>query len=54
VDADTVLSAFGVRPNRELPDALADRPEVIALGDCVKPAKVGEAINAGFMAAFEL
>ncbi|HEY0187898.1 MAG TPA: FAD-dependent oxidoreductase [Cellulomonas sp.] len=54
VDADTVLSAFGVRPDRGLPDSLADRPEVVALGDCVQPAKVGEAINAGFLAALAL
>ncbi|HEY0216892.1 MAG TPA: FAD-dependent oxidoreductase [Cellulomonas sp.] len=54
VDADTVLSAFGVRPNTALPEALMDRPEVVAIGDCVKPAKVGEAINAGFLAAFDL
>lgn len=54
VDADTVLSAFGVRPNTALPEALADRAHVIPVGDCVKPAKVGEAINAGFLAAYAL
>lgn len=54
VAADTVVSAFGVRPARALATALADRPNVVAVGDCVTPAKVGDAINAGFEAAFAL
>jgi 2,4-dienoyl-CoA reductase-like NADH-dependent reductase (Old Yellow Enzyme family)/thioredoxin reductase len=54
VDADTVLSAFGVRPNTALPEALAGRADVVPVGDCVQPAKVGEAINAGFLAAYAL
>lgn len=51
VDADTVVLAFGVRPATSLTDALAGRAGVVSVGDCVNPAKVGEAINAGFMAA---
>lgn len=54
VDADTVVAAFGVRPNTSLVDALAGRPNVVAIGDCVTPAKVGEAINAGFLTALAL
>jgi len=54
VDANTVIAAFGVRPNTTLPLALAGRENVISVGDCVKPAKVGDAINAGFMAAAAL
>jgi 2,4-dienoyl-CoA reductase-like NADH-dependent reductase (Old Yellow Enzyme family)/thioredoxin reductase len=54
LDADTVLSAFGVRPNRALPEALAERSEVQAIGDCLHPAKVGDAINAGFLAAYAI
>ena len=54
LDADTVLAAFGVRPNTALPEALAGRPGVVPVGDCVTPAKVGEAINAGFLAAYAL
>ncbi|WP_084075133.1 FAD-dependent oxidoreductase [Demequina sp. NBRC 110052] len=53
IAADTVVSAFGVRPATSLVDALADRG-AIAIGDCVQPAKVGDAINAGFEAAFAL
>lgn len=52
VDADTVVTAFGVRPASTLGDALGDR--ATAVGDCVQPAKVGEAINAGYLAALTL
>lgn len=54
IAADTVVSAFGVRPATRLVEALADREGVVAIGDCVRPAKVGDAINAGFEAAFAL
>ncbi|WP_149203568.1 FAD-dependent oxidoreductase [Actinotalea subterranea] len=50
VDADTVVAAFGVRPATGLAEALAGRPGVRAVGDCVTPAKVGEAVNAGYLA----
>lgn len=52
--ADTVVSAFGVSPASGLADSLAGHPNVVAVGDCVTPAKVGDAINAGFEAAFSL
>ncbi len=48
--ADTALLAFGVRPDRALPDALASRASAVAVGDCVQPAKVGDAIHAGYAA----
>ncbi|MGO1591888.1 oxidoreductase [Ancrocorticia sp.] len=52
IPADTVISAFGVLPNVSLTKALEDRGiEVQAIGDCVQPAKVGEAIHAGYLAA---
>ncbi len=54
IPADTVVAALGVRPNTSLVGALAGRPNVLALGDCVTPAKVGEAINAGFLTALTL
>ncbi|MFV0285384.1 MAG: FAD-dependent oxidoreductase [Demequina sp.] len=53
VDADTVVSAFGVRPATGLAAGLSGY-RVVAIGDCVQPAKVGDAINAGFEAAFSL
>ncbi|WP_062378957.1 oxidoreductase [Demequina pelophila] len=51
IAADTVINAFGVRPATALVEALAGRDNVVAVGDCVQPAKVGDAINAGFEAA---
>jgi len=54
IDADTVVSAFGVRAARGLVDALEGSAKVHAIGDCVHPAKVAEAVNAGFEAAFAL
>ncbi|MFV0450797.1 MAG: FAD-dependent oxidoreductase [Propioniciclava sp.] len=54
IAADTVVSAFGVRPATAMTEALAGRANVVAVGDCVTPAKVGDAINAGFEAAAAL
>jgi len=54
IDADNVVLAFGVRPATSLTEALAGRDGVVSVGDCVTPAKVGEAINAGFMAALTI
>jgi len=53
--ADTVMAAFGVRGNRALADALeAAGREVHVIGDCVEPAKVGEAVHAGWTAGAAL
>jgi len=54
VAASTVIAAFGVRPNTALTLALSGRANVHPLGDCVHPAKVGEAVNAAFMTALVL
>lgn len=54
VEADTVVAAFGVRPATGLAEALAGRIGVRAVGDCVTPAKVGEAVNAGYLAALAI
>lgn len=54
IDADTVVAAFGVRPAKTLPEQLAEafpNIPVRAVGDCVSPRKVGDAINEGFDAA---
>jgi len=48
--ADTAVLAFGVRPDRALPDALADGPATYVVGDCVQPSKVGDAVHAGYAA----
>lgn len=48
--ADTAVLAFGVRPNRSLPQTLVGaQVEVYEIGDCVQPAKVAEAIHAGYL-----
>lgn len=53
--ADTVVTAFGLRPNSSLagPGVLED-PRVHVIGDCVEPAKVGDAVHAGFLAAMAI
>jgi 2-enoate reductase len=53
IAADTIVTAFGVRPAGQLAAALAGRAGVRAVGDCVSPAKVGDAVNAGFLAGLE-
>ncbi|KGM13376.1 oxidoreductase [Cellulomonas bogoriensis] len=54
VAADTVVTAFGVNPATSLVDQLTGRANVHPVGDCVNPAKVGEAINAAFTTALAL
>jgi 2,4-dienoyl-CoA reductase-like NADH-dependent reductase (Old Yellow Enzyme family)/thioredoxin reductase len=46
---DTVVIAVGYRPLTEVVDALRDTaPEVMTIGDCVKPRKVLQAIRTGY------
>lgn len=55
VDADTVVTAFGVLRETTLADALTAAGRTVrTVGDCVTPAKVGEAINAGYLAGAEV
>ena len=52
IEADTIVFARGMKPNRELVEALQDRlPEVYAIGDCVEPRKILNAIWEGFRTA---
>ncbi len=55
IPADTVVSAFGIRPNTALVgcDHLED-PRVHVIGDCVEPGDVGEAVHAAFLTAAAL
>lgn len=49
IDVDTVAIALGLSPNRELEEALKDTvPETYAIGDCVGPRKVIDAVWEGF------
>ncbi len=51
--ADTVVLAAGFRPNRGLIEGLKAHPEikVTAVGDCVRPRKIYDAIHDGHLAA---
>jgi 2-enoate reductase len=50
--ADTVVIATGFTPNLALRDALEEQGlEVVAIGDCVKPRNIDEAIWEGYHAA---
>ena len=55
IGADTVVSAFGLAPNRELTDQLKKRynKKTIFVGDCVEVAKSGKAIRSGFYAGMQ-
>ena len=49
---DTVVLAVGYRPPSELVDALLDTaPEVVPVGDCVKPRNLLWAVRTGYDAA---
>lgn len=50
--ADTVVIATGFTPDLSLRDALEDHvPSVVAVGDCVRPRNIDDAIAEGFHAA---
>jgi 2,4-dienoyl-CoA reductase-like NADH-dependent reductase (Old Yellow Enzyme family)/thioredoxin reductase len=53
--ADTIVVAAGQRPRRDVADSLRDcAPEVVALGDCVKPAQVTQAVFRAHFAALDI
>lgn len=56
IDADTVITAFGMRPNSSLADVLAAKypNKVRSIGDCDTVGKIGDAIRSGFYAALAL
>lgn len=53
IKADTIVTAFGMKPDNELGKALKDKYPLKTniIGDCKEVAKVGEAIRSGFYAA---
>jgi pyruvate/2-oxoglutarate dehydrogenase complex dihydrolipoamide dehydrogenase (E3) component len=57
VEADTVVYALGMKANREVTEALraaaGDTP-VYEIGDCVRAAKVYEAVKEGYLAAMAI
>jgi 2,4-dienoyl-CoA reductase (NADPH2) len=56
--ADTVVLALGSAPDdallQTLRDEVGDGREIVGIGDCTKPKKIPEAIEAGFLAACAL
>jgi pyruvate/2-oxoglutarate dehydrogenase complex dihydrolipoamide dehydrogenase (E3) component len=49
VGADTIITAFGMLPDDTPAAAIRKKyTEVYTIGDCVRPAKVGDAVRAGF------
>jgi NADPH-dependent 2,4-dienoyl-CoA reductase/sulfur reductase-like enzyme len=54
-EADTVLISVGQRALREVVTSLLDAaPEVVQVGDCVKPQKVTEALYRGYHAGLDI
>jgi 2,4-dienoyl-CoA reductase-like NADH-dependent reductase (Old Yellow Enzyme family)/thioredoxin reductase len=47
VKADTIVSALGMRPSDDLVKALKGREGVYAIGDCVKPRRIFDAMHEG-------
>jgi pyruvate/2-oxoglutarate dehydrogenase complex dihydrolipoamide dehydrogenase (E3) component len=55
LDCDTVVIAVGYRPRKDVVDALRSvAPDVMPVGDCVKPQKVMQAVHAGYDAGMAI
>ncbi|MBE6483691.1 MAG: NADH:flavin oxidoreductase [Actinomycetaceae bacterium] len=55
IQADSIITAFGLKPATELGAALTARGATVHMvGDCVNPRKVGDAINDAYELAFAL
>ena len=55
LDADTIICAVGQKPLRDVVNKLRDcGPEVIEIGDCVKPGHVTEAVFRGYWAGIDI
>ena len=52
---DTVVIAVGYKPRSEVVDALTDSaPDFIAVGDCVRPRKILNAVRTGYDAGMSI
>jgi len=52
IEADTIILAVGLEPNRELAESLAGKaPEVYAIGDCAESRRVLDAMAEAFHTA---
>lgn len=55
LEAGTIILALGSRANNEILQALEGKvPQILPIGDCVKPRKAKEAIHEGFAAALQV
>ena len=55
IKGDTVVLALGFEPVTEMYEALKGKvPELCAVGDCVEPRKIWDAIHEGFFSAFNI
>ncbi len=55
IEADTVITAFGTKPNNAYVKAICDKyPTTQVVGDCVRPGQVSTAVREGFFAAYSL
>lgn len=55
IPADTVISAFGMKPQNEFVDAICEKyPTTSVIGDCISVGQVGEAVRGGFFAAWSI
>ncbi|MGC9334309.1 MAG: FAD-dependent oxidoreductase [Anaerolineae bacterium] len=52
--AETVILAMGLRPDRSLADALAERPDVYIIGDYVEAREALEAVREGMEAGLQI
>jgi thioredoxin reductase len=55
IPADTVVMAVGFKSNQDLIEKLKGKvPELYAVGDCLKPRRILEAMQEGFEAALKI
>jgi pyruvate/2-oxoglutarate dehydrogenase complex dihydrolipoamide dehydrogenase (E3) component len=53
LEADTVILAFGMRPNRSEAKEIFDAyPNAISIGDCVEVGQIGEAVRGAYFGAW--
>ncbi|HVI39998.1 MAG TPA: NAD(P)/FAD-dependent oxidoreductase, partial [Anaerovoracaceae bacterium] len=55
VPADTVITAFGVKPNKQSAEKIQEAyPDAVLIGDCEKAGNIGTAIREGFTRAYAI
>ena len=53
-ESDYVLVAMGLKPRRDLIEALEGRVELYEVGDCIKPREALDAVREGFEVGLRL